>query len=240
MVALIGRGESRELVSIGIPVEVAAIDNTSAHLCGMAIHILRCGVGDNVTSPLKRTAVDRSGEGVVHDEWHTMLVGHLGEALYVKHIAARIAYCLAEEALGVGAELLLDTLVIPLWVDEGALDAELLHGDSKEVEGASIDCVACDEMVTSLTDIEDGVEVGCLSAGCEHCSYSTLECCYLLCHEVVGRIGQTSVEVAIVLEVEEARHLFACVVLECRALIDGELLWLTLGWFPSAMYADGF
>ena len=70
------------------PVEIAAIDHTSAHLGGMAVHILRGGMGDDVASPLKRTAVNGRGKGVVHDEWYAVAVGYACKLLYVKHLAA--------------------------------------------------------------------------------------------------------------------------------------------------------
>ena len=170
---------------------------------------------------------------------HAMLVRHLGKTLNVKHIAAWVADGLAEEALGVGAELLLDALVVPVGVNEGTLDAEFLHGHAKEVERAAIDSVGGDEVVASLADVEHGVEVGSLTAAGQHSTHTTFEGSNLLGHHVVGRVGQTSVKIAGILQVEETSHLLAGVILEGSALIDGQLLRFTLGWFPSAMHADG-
>ena len=94
-------------------------------------------------------------------------------------------------------------------------------------------------MVASLTDIEDSIEIGSLSAACQYRSYSALKRCNLLCHRIVGGIGEARVEIALVLEVEKAGHLLARVVFECCALVDRQLLWLALAWFPSAVNADG-
>ena len=164
MITLIGSCQTWELVCVCIPVEVAAIHHTTTYLCSMTVHILRGGVRHDVAAPLEGTAVDGCGESVIDDEWNAMLVRHLGKTLHVEHIAARIADGLAEEALGVGTELLLDALIVPVGVNEGALDAEFLHRHAKEVERAAIDGVGGDEVVASLADVKHGVEVSSLTA----------------------------------------------------------------------------
>ena len=50
---------------------------------------------------------------------------------------------------------------------------------------------------------------------------------------------QTGVEIALVLEVEEARHLLAVVILESGALVDGEHAWLTLFGLPASLHTEG-
>ena len=239
VIALIWRGQTWELVSVGIPIEVAAIDHTSTYLGCMPIHILGRGMCHDVATPLKRTTVDRGGESVIDDERHPMLVCHLGKTFDVEHIGTRVADGFAKEALGVGTKLLFDALIIPIRVNEGTLDAELLHRHTKEVIRATIDAVGRDEMVASLTDVENGIEVSRLSAGSQHSTYTAFEGCNLLGHHIVRGVGQTGVEIATIFQVEETSHLLAGVVLERGALIDGELLWLALRWFPSAMNADG-
>ena len=177
-------------------------------------------MGNDITTPLEWAAVVRSSEGVVHDQWYTMLVSHLCEALYVEDVTTWVRDCLTEETLCIWTELLLDTLVIPFWVDECALDTELLQSNAEEVESTTIYIVGCDEMVASLTDIEDSVEVSCLTRACENCTNTAFEGCNLLCHSIVGWVCQTSVEITAVLEVEQTSHLVAGVILECCALIN--------------------
>ena len=163
VVTLVGFGQACELVVLGLPVEVAAIHYATAHLCGMAVHVLGGGVCDDVSAPLERTAVDGCGKGVVHDEGYTMLVCYACKALYIEDTATGVADCLAEEALCVGTELGFNALVVPVLVDEGALYAQFLQRYAEEVECAAIDVVGGYEMVACLADVEDGVEVGCLS-----------------------------------------------------------------------------
>ena len=238
MIALIRSGQAGELVSMGIPVEVAAIYYTTAYLSGVTVHILGGTVGNNVATPLKGTAVDRCSKGIVHNQGHTVLVSHLGKALYIEYVTARVADGLAEEALGIGTELLLDALIVPIGIDEGALYAQLLHRYAKEVVRTAIDAIAGDKVIASLADIEDSIEVGSLTAGGQHSAHTTFQCCNLLGYSIVGGIGQTGIEVTAVLQVEQTGHLLAGIVFECCTLIDGQLLRFALCRLPSAVDAN--
>ena len=205
----------------------------------MAVHVLRGGVRHDVAAPFEGSAVDGRGEGVIDDEGHAVAVRHPGEALYVEHVAAGVRDGLAEEALRVGAEAGFDALVVPFGVNKGALDAELLQRDAEEVERAAVDGVGRDEVVAGLTDVEDGVEVSRLSAAGQHGAHAALQGSNLPGHGVVCRVSQARVEVALVLQVEQASHLFARLVAVCSTLVDGKLLWLALPGLPSAVDADG-
>ena len=227
-----------EFVAIGIPVEIAAIYHHAAYLSGVSVHILGSAVGNNVTTPLEGAAVDGRGKGIVHNQGHTMLVGHLGKALYIENVPARVADGLAEETLRVGTELLFDALVIPVGVDECALYTQFLHRHAKEIIRTAIDAVGGDEMVASLADIEDSVEVGCLSAAGQHGAHAAFQCSNLLSNRIVGGIGQTGIEVTAVFQVEQTGHLLAGIVFECCTLIDGQLLRFALCRLPSAVNAD--
>ena len=163
VIRLIGRTQSGELLCIREPVKVAAIHHDTAYLCSQSVHILRGGVGDDVCAPLEGTAVHGCGKRIIDDQGHPVLMGDLGEALYVEHGAARIRDRLAEHSLRIRAEGSLYLLVAGLLRDECALDAELLQRHAEEVIGAAVDFVRGDEMVASLTDVEDGVEVCGLS-----------------------------------------------------------------------------
>ena len=121
-------------------------------------------MSDNVASPFEWAAIDWCSKRIVHDEGHSMLMRHLGKSFDVKHIAARVAYGLSEEAIRIMTELLLYPFIIPFRVNKGALNTEFLHRHAKEVERAAIDSVASDEVVACLADIEYCIEVGSLSA----------------------------------------------------------------------------
>ena len=194
----------------------------------MTVHILGGGMGDDVASPLKGTAVDGCGKGVVDNQWHTVAMGYAGKLLDVEHLATGIGDGFAEHRLGIGAECLLYLFLGGILIDKRALDAELLQCNAKEIERTSIYLVGSDDMVASLTDVEHGKEIGCLTRRGKHSPHSTLEGGYLASHGIVGGILQTSVEIALLLEVEQERHLIAVVVFECSTLHYGQFYRLSV------------
>ena len=240
VVALVRLAQSRELVGMGRPVEVAAVHDGAAHRCGVPVHVFRGGVGHDVGPPLEGAAVDGRGEGVVHDERHAVAVGHPGEAFDVEHVSARVREGLAEEALRVRPEGGLDALVLPFRVHEGAFDAQLLHRHAEEVERAAVDGVAGDEVVARLADVEHGVEVGRLPRGGQDGPHAPFQPCDFVGHGVAGGVLQAGIEIARVFQVEEPGHLVAVVVFEGGALVDGEHARLAVLRGPSALHADGF
>ena len=199
----------------------------------MSVHILGRGVGHDVGSPFKRTAVDRGSECVVDNQGYPVAVGDACELLDVEHLYARVGDGLAEEGFGVRTEGLADFLFAGISVDEGAVDAHLFKSDTEEVERAAIDCRGTDEVVAGFTDVVDGIEVGCLSRGGQHGTHAAFECGNLGCHGVVGRVLQTGIEIAVLFQVEEACHLFAAAIFEGGALVDGEYTRLSVLGCPS-------
>ena len=179
MVRVVRSGQSGELVAMGIPVEVAAVNNTAANLCGMSVHILCGRVSDNVGTPLKGTAVDGSGEGVIDNKGYAVLVGNAGKLLDIQYLTARIGDGFTKQGLGVGTECLVDFLLAGLLRNERAVDAQFLQRDTKEVVSATIDLIGGDKVVASLTDVEQGIEVCGLSAGGQHSANTTFQGCYL-------------------------------------------------------------
>lgn len=91
--------------------------------------------------PLKRSAVDGRGEGVVDYEWHAVAVGQACKPLNVEHLAARIGDGFAKHHLGVRAESLLYLVVAGFGIDEGALYAELLERHAEQVERSAVNLV---------------------------------------------------------------------------------------------------
>ena len=120
-------------------------------------------MGDYVGSPFERPAVDRGGEGVVHNERNAVAVRQTREFLHVQHIHAGIGYHLAEHALGVWTESLGDFLFRCVGIDEGGLYTQLLQGHPEEVEGSAIYLGSADDMVSRLAYVEHRVEIGGLA-----------------------------------------------------------------------------
>ena len=239
VVTLVRSAEAREFLGIRHPVEITAIHNYAAYLrCG-AIHILGGRVGHDVGSPFKRTAVDRGGKGVVHDERHPVLMGDAGKLLDVEYGTARVADGFAKHHLGVRAESLLNLLLAGIRVYEGALDAQLLQGNAEEVEGATVNLVRGNDVVARLADVEHGVEVGSLSARSQNGAHATFELSYFLSHGIVGRVLESGIEISLLLQIEEHRHLLRVVIFKCSTLNDRHFYRLSILWFIASLHAEG-
>ena len=95
-------------------------------------------------------------------------------------------------------------------------------------------------MVTCLANVEQGIEVGCLSGSRQHRAYAPFQSGDLGCDSIVCRVLQAGVEISAFFEVEEFGHLFAGVILECRTLIDGQDARFSLFRLPASLHAEGF
>ena len=93
-------------MSTSFPIEVTAIDDATAHLRGVSVHVFCGAVGDDVGTPLERSAVDGCRKRVIDDERNAVAVGDSGEFLDVEHATARIRHRFAEMSLRVGSESL--------------------------------------------------------------------------------------------------------------------------------------
>ena len=75
-------------------------------------------------------------------------------------------------------------------------------------------------MISRFADIEYGIEIRCLSGGCQHCSISSFEITDLLCNEIVGRILQSGIEISGCFQVKKRTHRIGCVIFKRCTLID--------------------
>ena len=166
MIRVIRCTQTRELLCVGEPVEVTTVHDTTAYLRSQSVHIFRGGVGDDISTPLERMTVDGSGEGVVDDERYPILMGDTCKFLDVENSTTRIRDGLSKQQLGIGTEGSLYLFLTGILRNESTLDTEFLQGHTEEVIGTSVYLIGSHEMVASLTDIEHGVEVRCLSRGC--------------------------------------------------------------------------
>ena len=239
VVAVIRGAQAGELVGVDHPVELAAVHDGTAQYGAMAVHVLGGGVGHDVGTPLEGAAVDRGGEGVVHDERHAVGVGCLRKLFNVQHGQGGVGDGLAEYDLGVGAERGVQLFLGAQRVHKGGLDAHLFHGDRDEVEGAAVDGAGCHDVVTGLAKVEQGEEVGSLPAGSQHGSGAALQLADLFGHQVTGGVLQTRVEIAVGLQVKELAHVLAGGVLEGGGLDDGDLAGFAVSGRIAALHADG-
>lgn len=128
-----------------------------------------------------------------------MCVRYLSKTFYIKYVASGIGDCFAKETFCIGAECSIDTFVIPIGIDKGALNAKLLQRYAKQVECATVNSIGSNEMITSLTDVENSIKTCSLPTTSQYCTDTALEGCYLLCNSIICGIGKAGVEIATVL-----------------------------------------
>ena len=104
MIRIIRCTKSRELLSIGHPVKITAVNNSTAHSCTMAVHVLRRGMCYNICAPFNRTAVDRCRKCIVHDQRHMMGMGCLRKKLNIQNSKCRIGNRLTKHQLCIWLE----------------------------------------------------------------------------------------------------------------------------------------
>ena len=166
-----------------------------------------------------------------------MAVRNAGKLLDVEHVDARVGYGFAKQHLGVGLESSGYFLLRGVDVDKGGFDAQFAEGDVEQIECSAIDLRAANHMVASLADIENGIEIGCLTRRCEHRCHAAFECGNLCCHCIVGGVLQTGVEISRLFEVEQAAHLLATLIFECSALIYWKYTGFAILWRIAGLNA---
>src|SRR5699024_6899676 len=93
----------------------------------VTVHILGCGMGDYIRSPLEGTAVYRRSKGVVYDKRNPMPVSRSGKALYIKHSESGVCNRFAENSLCVRLKRRIELLVGAVGRDKGKVYSHLLH-----------------------------------------------------------------------------------------------------------------
>ena len=206
----------------------------------MTVHILGGGVGYYIHAEFEGAAVYGGGKGVVNNQGNAVTVGKTGKFLKIKHGAGGVGDGLTENRLGVGFKIFCKLLFGKGLVNEGAFDAHFLHCNTEEVVGTAVDGGGGNEMVARLADVEDGIEVGCLTRRGQHSGNTALHCADFCGNSIVGGVLQTGVEIALGFKVEKLSHIVAGVVFKGRALINGELSGFALLRSIAFVYASGF
>ena len=157
------------------PIKVATVNNGAANSRAVTVHILGCGMGHNICSPLKRTAVHRCGKRIVNNQWHTVVMSGLCPTLNIKNNQCRVCNSLTKDALCIWSECIVNFLVSCIWRDKRALHTHLFKGDSKQVKGSAINGGKRNKVISGLSNVKDGKEACCLTRRSQHCSSTALK-----------------------------------------------------------------
>ena len=223
MIALVGRGETRELVCMGHPVKLAVVDDHATQVGRMPIHVLGGRVRDDVGAPLKGTAHHGRREGVVDHQRHAVVMRGLGKALNIEHGKGGVGNRLAKDELGIGLKGCLQLLIGAVGGDKRASHAHAAHGVGEQVIRTAVDSRARDHVITGTGHVKDREEVRGHARTREHRSGAALHLADLGGNQIARGILQTAVEVARLLQVKQLAHVLGRVVFPRGGLVDGHL-----------------
>ncbi len=164
-------------------------------------------------------------------------MGYGRPALYVKHFHSGVGNGFPEDKFGVGLYGGLDFGVGGIGPEETDLYAKLCEGYAKEVEGAAVDIVGRDYVVSGACNVEDGKEVCGLAGGGEDGPYTAFKGVYLGRNCIHGGILKAGIEVTAVFEVKEAAHLVRSLIFEGSALDNWNLAGGSLSGIIAGVYA---
>ncbi len=82
-----------------------------------------------------------------------MPVGKRGEFLNVKHREGRVCKCFAKNSLRIWLKSFFKFRDGSVSIYENTFDSKFFQGDSKQVDGAAVDCGCGDKAVASIAEI---------------------------------------------------------------------------------------
>ncbi len=156
-----------------------------------------------MSAPCSIGRAQERGEGVVDDDRDAVLVGDRGDRLEVGHVQARVADRLEVDGLGPAVDGLLELGGLGA-VDEPELDAVLGQRVLEEVVGAAVERGAGDDVVAGAGQVEDRQRFGRLARADAQRSDAALESGDALLEDVGGGVHDPGVDVAELLQAEEA------------------------------------
>ena len=233
----IRRGEAGEFVGVLFPGEVAAVHYGSAYAGAVSVNVFGGGMRYNIGPPLERAAQHGRSEGVVNHQRQAVFVRHGGPAGNIQHLYAGVGEGFPEDELGVGADGGLNLAVRGIGLDKANFNAEFCQCNAQQVEGAAVDVVGRDDMVSCAGDVQAGKQVGGLAGGGEDGAHAAFQGAKLRRHGIYRGVLQAGIEVPGLFQVEQAAHLVRCLIFKGRALDNGKLPRLALLGAVAGMYA---
>ena len=219
MVGGIGVVELGPLFGVCGPIELTTVNYATADNGSVSVHILCCGMNDDIASVLKGTAEEGGREGIVNNEGDAVLMSDSRKAVKIENVECGICDSLAEEHTGVFIDQRLNLLVAHSRGSKSYLYAEALESNGKEIDGATVDSGERNDILSRLGDIENCEKDSGHTRGGKDRARTALEIGDLLLYLSNRGVGDTRVHMAVSLEVEEVADFFRGAVLISSALI---------------------
>ena len=96
--------KARKFVCMSVPVEVTAVNYTTAYAGSVSVHIFGCGVNNDVGTPFERATVDGGRESIIHNQRYSVIVSDTGEFLNIQHFERRIGNSFTEQCFCIWLE----------------------------------------------------------------------------------------------------------------------------------------
>ena len=189
----VGLGKTGE--PAGVPVELASIDQQTAQAGAMAVEKLGGAVGDDVGTPLKRSAKEGGCQGVVDNQRQVVCLGNGADLLQGKDNQGGIANGLTVDQLGVGPDSTEKRIRLE-WVGKADFYAQTRQSIAQLVVGAAIETAAGDDMVACSAEGEKGQRLGTMAAAGGQSADAALQVGNSLFQNIGGRIHDPGVDVA--------------------------------------------
>ena len=219
VVAGIGRVEHGEALGVGLPVEVAAIDDDAADRGAVAADVFGGGMHDDGGAVVEGPAQHRC-RGVVHDQRDAQLAAGLGHLLDGEDLELGIGQGLGVDRPGLLVGRLGEVLGIG-GVDEAHLDAHGAERVGKQVPGAAVEIGRADDVVAGVGDILDGDHAGRLARAHRQGRDAAFQRRHAVFQHGAGRVHDAAVDVAQLLQGEKVAGVLGVAELIGRGLVDG-------------------
>ena len=223
-------GETRELIDVLRPGELASVHDRTGDDRSVATKELRRRVHHDVGAVLERTNQVGARDCVVDDEGNAVLVGHSRDAFDVQDVDLRVSNCFAEESLGVWANRLLPGVEVILVLHKGDLDADLGQRVLEQVVGSAINRGGAHNVVARMRDVQNRVGGRCLTRREQEGSGATLEGRNPLLRNVLRGVHDAGVNVSEFCQRKKVRGVLGAVedirgraIDRCRARLGGRV-----------------
>ena len=159
------------------------------------------GVYDDVGSVFDGSNQEGRAEGVVHNHDGTMAVSYLGDAVDIGHIGVGVAEGFDDHGLGVRTESSLNGFKVG-GVDDGGFNALRAQRVLQQVVGTAIKVVGSYHMVAVAGHVLKRISNSGCARGHGQAGYTAFKGGHAVFKDTLGRIGQTTVDVACVTQTE--------------------------------------
>ena len=161
----------------------------------MSIHVFRGGVRHDISAPLKRTAVDRRRKSIVHNQRYSIGMGNFRKLFNVQNRQCRIGNGLSEHRFCIRTEGCHQFLFRGIRIHKRHIDSHPLHGDRNQIKRPAINAGGRYNMIPCSADIEQGKEIGCLSAAGQHPCCTAFQFCNLGRHIIIRGVLQSRIKI---------------------------------------------